>query len=349
MFSTSDPILLVAFWTGAGALLLTCLIGLQTILLRMALLRRQKREHAFLARWRPALMAYLVDTEAGLPAKLARGDRLYFLKLWNHLQESLRGEASQTLNAAARQLGCDVLARDMLHRGNRAQRLLAILTLGHLRDAKAWDMLRVQASMADSIVSVNALRALTQIDAGRAARELTPQLLARDDWPLARLASLLLETQDSFAAELLAAIPGADDASRVRVLRLIEALHLMLPDALVDTLFTAGQPVELTIAALRISPTPALLAHARGLSAHPDWRVRLQTAKVLGAAGNRGDVILLRTLLSDAEWWVRYRAAHALTAMPFLGQPELAALQLELSDRYGAEMLAHVLAEKAQA
>jgi hypothetical protein len=95
----------VAFWTGAVALGLTCLIGLQTIWLRMALVRRQRREQAFLDRWRPALMTYLVDPQTQLPTRLPRRDHIYFLKLWNHLQESLRGEATASLNSMAYALG----------------------------------------------------------------------------------------------------------------------------------------------------------------------------------------------------------------------------------------------------
>jgi hypothetical protein len=348
IFST-DPILQVAFWTGAGALLMTCLIGLQTIQLRTALQARQRRERAFVAVWRPALAAYVLDRDAPLPAALDPRDRIYFLKLWNHLQESLRGDASDALNACAHALGCDAAARRMLARGNRAERLLAALTLGHLRDAQAWDALALLAASGDSVVSVSALSALIRIDAARAAQDYTTPLLEREDWPLARVTGMLLEHQQDFAPRLVQGLADGTYAMRARALRIVEALHFPVPDDIMARLFAPPPPGNLLIAALRLTPTPALLAQARKLAAHGDWRVRVQVAKVLGLAGDRADTLQLRTLLADREWWVRYRAAHALAGMPSLAPGEFAALRDKLADRYARDMVVHVLAEKGQA
>lgn len=344
-----DPILQVAFWTGAGALIMTCAIGLQTIQLRTELRARQRRERAFVAAWRPALTAHVLDRSAPLPAALDKRDRVYFLKLWNHLQESLRGDASIALNEAAYALGCDATARHLLARGNRAERLLATLTLGHLRDAQSWDALAALATSEDGAVSVSALRSLIQIDPARAADAYTALLLGREDWPLARVTGMLLEHQGHFAPRLVDGLAGGTNVMRARALRILEALHVPVPDEVLTTLFSPPPPGNLLIAALRLTPTPALLAHARKLAAHGDWRVRVQVAKVLGLAGDRADTLQLRTLLADAEWWVRYRAAHALAGMPSLAPGEFAALRGKLDDRYARDMITHVLAERGEA
>jgi HEAT repeat protein len=84
----------------------------------------------------------------------------------------------------------------------------------------------------------------------------------------------------------------------------------------------------------------------RPLLGHYDWQVRVQAAKALGRIGAVEDVGRLAALLSDREWWVRYRAAQALLELPWLGDPELAALQASLTDRFAADILAQAIAEQ---
>ena len=62
--------------------------------------------------------------------------------------------------------------------------------------------------------------------------------------------------------------------------------------------------------------------------------------------GDRGDVPRLVALLSDREWWVRYRAAQAVAELPWLKRADLDALHASLEDRYAADMLAQVVAEQ---
>jgi HEAT repeat protein len=99
-------------------------------------------------------------------------------------------------------------------------------------------------------------------------------------------------------------------------------------------------------AALRLTAVPELLDDVRALLAHGDWRVRVQAAKALGRIGNRSDAARLRALLGDPQWWVRYRAAQALVSMPFLAPADLDALCRDTPDRFAADMLRQVLAER---
>ena len=50
-------------------------------------------------------------------------------------------------------------------------------------------------------------------------------------------------------------------------------------------------------------------------------------------------------MLTDTEWWVRYRAAQAIAGLPFLGPNALRQLQIRQSDRFAAEILQQVMAE----
>ena len=247
----SDPVLQVALWAGLIALALTAVMALAIVLLRLALLRDQQRWDRFVQTWRPLLLALMMDDEVaasdGLPPLLPR-DRQRFLRLWVYLHESVRGEAGDRLNVAARHLGMDATARRLLRRGSRAARLQAVLALGFLRDAQAWDGLVRLASAPDPLVSINAARALVQIDAIKAADILMPLVLSRVDWDIARVAGMLTPS-----------MPGATRRSQRQlqassgllfdVLQRYDPNHLLLAQA-VREVFEAQMDVQALAAAL---------------------------------------------------------------------------------------------------
>lgn len=340
----ADPILAAAYWTGIGALLLTLLLGAQIIRLRMALRRRERRAARALARWRPVLSAAIVGEMPDALPSLRKAERPHFIKLWAHLQASLRGEAGVALNDVARRLGVDRDARAMLARGPRAERLLATLVLGHLGDRDSWDPLRTLAESPDVTLSLSALWALVRIDPQAAADYLTPLFVARDDWAMSHVAGILKEASAPVAGVLANLLPSLPAERLPRALRIAEALRIDLP---ADTLAAAlaSDDLELVTAALRIVATPGLRDPVRGLLAHADWQVRVLAAKALGRIGDASDVDRLAALLGDREWWVRYRAAQAIVDLPWLGRAELDALQASLTDRFAADILGQVIAE----
>ncbi|WP_051293940.1 HEAT repeat domain-containing protein [Pseudoduganella violaceinigra] len=343
----TDIYLLVAFWTGIGALGLTALVGLEIVWLRIAMRRLQRREQQLTLKWRPLLNAAIAGEPLGNLPDLAKRDSLLFIKLWLHLQQAVRGDASQGLNAVARRLGCDVQARALLARGNRAQRLLAILALGHMRDKPSWPELARAAHSADSASSVHALWALVQTDPARAAHEMAPLLLRRDDWPLSQLANILQNARADWQPVLADALVRVTPSVLPQALRLVAALRLDLP-LLQLRGYLGSEAREVVLAALRLARVPGTLEDVRRHLGSDDWRIRVQAVRALGEIGDRSDVARLRTLLSDPEWWVRYRAAQALVALPFLMDWELAELR-NAGDRYAADMIAQVSAEKEAA
>jgi HEAT repeat protein len=345
MILGGDPILAAAFWTGIGALLLTLLLGLQIIRLRVGLRARDRRRPRTLARWRPILNAAIVgDSPPPLP-RLPASERLHFIKLWVHLQSSLRGEARAALNDIACRLGLDADARAMLGRRARTERLLAALMLGHLKDRQAWAQLLRLAGMEDPTLSLTALWALVRIDPQAAAEYLTPLFIEREDWAMSHVAGILQQAGMPVAAVLAGMLPRLDAQSLPRALRIAEALRIELPAGALAAALASGEIAVLT-AALRIVNTPLLQEQVRALLAHPDWQVRVQAAKALGRIGGRADVARLALLLADREWWVRYRAAQALVELPWLKRADLDALRASLDDRFAADMLAQVMAEQ---
>ena len=344
---SSDPFVTVAVWTGIVALGLTLLLSLQIIQLRVSLRKRERHEARVLARWRPLLNQAIVGERPSLPA-LAPNERLAFLRLWVHLQASLRGEATEALNTMARELGADRLARAMLSRGAREERLLAVLVLGHLRDREAWPQLLPLAELSDSAASLTALWALVRVDPDAATGYLTPLFIEREDWALSHVAGILQQAALPTAAVLGRVLPTLPQDRLPRALRIAEALRVPLPAAVLAGALRS-EAVAIVIAGLRSVITPETIEDVRALLAHEDWQVRVQAARALGRIGTRDDAERLSALLADPQWWVRYRAAQALRELPALSRADLEQLRASLTDRFAADMLQQVLAEEEAA
>lgn len=350
MLSTfSDPYAAFAFRVGLAAIGLTLLLVLLIVFLRFKLRRDLRRERDFIVVWRPLLLDAVSEAQPGDPPatlpELHARDHVFFLKLWVYLQESLRGSANNRLNDLARRLECDAAARNFLRNGNRAERLLAILALGHLRDLASWEELAEQASWRDSLVSIHAARAITRIDPLQATERLLPLLLARPDWGIAQVAGFLAEVRPAFGLRLTQNLLKVNRGCWLRALQLADTLRLELPLQSMLYLLEKSPSVETLVAALHLSCNLHLLPAIRPYLQHPDWRVRVEVARFLGRFGDVEDIASLQLLLMDRQWWVRYRAAQALVLMPFYGRQELQALSATTDDALVRDMLRHVLAE----
>lgn len=347
MFGISSDLLLGAVLALAGlAMALTMLLAALILALRLRLKRRQRHAQEFVAKWRPVLMAAVVDPAGAVLPPLQRRDEFAFLELWNYLHESLRGDASEHLNALARRLHCDELATRMLGGGDRAGQLLAILTIGHLRERSAWHALRAAAAARDGVMSLMAARALIQIDGRAGAECLLPFVLARRDWEIPRLARMLEPARAAFQVLITQALRGLSTERLLRALQLAEALRMELPRRSLDGLMQAGQPPEVVAAALRLVSDSSQLPAAKALLDHPQWRVRVEAVHALGRVGESADVRQLSRLLDDDQWWVRYRAAQTLVSSPLMGSAELAELCAAANSAHAAGVLAHVMAER---
>ena len=336
-------------WLGICAVGLTLLLVLMMVYLRVSLNRRARKEHAFLSVWRPLLLSSLHSSvSADLPI-LAANEHVYFLKLWNNLMRTSTGESSANLISIAYSVGCDHFSWRLLKYGDRVECLLATLALGHMRDHRSWDLLVTQTLASDNATSINAFQSLVQINAEATAQQLIPLLLAREDWPISQVAAILQSAQSAFLQPLLEATAEMKSVHLVRTLRLIEALHLAIPQSIVLRLLDDANDADTLIAALRVANDAGLLTQVRTYLNHADWRVRVQAAKVIRRIGEHADINRLIPLLADTEWWVRYRAAGALIGMPFFSIAEIEQLRDNLSDRFARDMLAQVLAERNSA
>ena len=352
-FTPSDPTLQFVVWLSLALLALVLLLLLQITLLRINLIRRTAREQRFLEVWRPLLAAAIAGETVTLP-RLARRDEINFLKLWNHLQESLRGEAKLRLNELAVRCGMVQRSHVLLRKKELRLKLLALNTLGHLLDLSAWDVILQLARQPDPLLSLAAARSLFQLDANAALDELKNELFERDDWPPAQLAILLQEigtasifTMLADAATQLAATPKAVELTRLkRLLQLLEIAPYQYVIPAIRSILSVVTDDEIVAQCLKYLREPNDLSFVRNNLSHPNWVVRLQAARALGRVGTKEDWPKLAVLLGDPVWWVRYRTAQTLVELVHSDAGVMAELREQLSDRYALDMLEMVIAER---
>ncbi len=350
----SHQTLQAVLWLSLAMLVLAALLALHIVWLRVRLKVRSRRERHFRAVWQP-LMNAVAAGENVEPPRLARGREIYFLRLWNSMQESRLGEEKVRLNRLAER--CDILtyAQGLLRQTSLRPRLIALLTLGHMGDRIPWnDILRLSREP-DALLSLAAARAMFQIDAESALHELMPQLLQREDWQTAQLAILIKEhgTDDLFTylADATARLAGSSEPPYLpqlgRLLRLLEAAPSRFALPAVRRVLAKTADDEIVASCLKFLHSAADLPAVHTRLGHPNWVVRLQAARALGRIGSTEDSPRLVALLGDPVWWVRYRAAQALVAVMRGDNEELLQLRGSVTDRYGRDMLDMVMAEGA--
>ena len=346
----SDAFLRLVLWTGVGVFCLAILLMIVIGWLRAALVLRQRREQRFIEKWRPLLTMGLEAAPASLPV-IARADQYTFFSLWNYFHESLRGESKDRLNDLAASCGMDRVARTLLQRRSLRARLIAVTTLGNLRDRGVWEELERLAADPHPLLSLIAARALLLIDASAALPVLTPLLASRAEWDAARVGSMLSEAGADVVSTPLAAAAERYSAAGLyrqttRLLRYLEIAQSTQALPAVGRILEATTDDDVIAACIKCLSDPRDLPRLRRFVGHPAWFVRLQAARALGRIGTPADCAPLVSLLGDPVWWVRYRAAQALAALPFIDLPRLREIHAGLSDRFAGDILFQAMAEK---
>ncbi|MES1981955.1 MAG: HEAT repeat domain-containing protein [Pseudomonadota bacterium] len=344
--TSSDPILRFAFWAGALAMLLTLAIIMQIVMMRYLLLRREARRRRFLAIWLPLMVQSLVETPKKLP-RVAKADRLTFLSLWIHLQESLRGNMKDGLINLARTADMGQAAHRAISRRGMAQRLLAVIALGHLRQKTDWSVLEKLLQEPNALLSIAAARSMMQINPEAAISRFIPLLITRTDWPPVRVAMILREAgPDLVSQPLVDLLKRASPEQLPELIPFLEQAHDDVIAEFARGFIDVNTDPPVIAAFLRVMKSPQDLDMVRRQVVHTDWRVRVQAALALGRMGLVEDRRLLIHLLADQQWWVRYRAAQALSQLPFVDLDYLRGIQLQQSDRYAHDILDQVMEEK---
>jgi len=352
----SDPLLAGTFWFGAGVLATTLVLLVATALMRVRLLARLARERAAAQLWNP-LFAECTERVPDVLPRPRRRDAEFLLVLWCKAQESLRGEAQERLRTMAERVGVTLDALRLLSKGNARLKLIALVSVGHLREPRAVPLLLRLIAHPSALVSMTAAQALLRVDEiSLAVPRVLAETVRRSDWALAKLVAMLVECDPEKVGPLLAAAirtrlhaPRQDPGSGglARLLRLHVCVNPQAVREAVLEVLRSVQQAQPLVAALDALWHPEDAGHARRLLGHEEWTVREAAARALGRAGGREDFARLCAALADRNRPVRYAAAQALCALPEIDVAELSALPGRLDDRYAADMLRHALAEQS--
>ena len=295
--------------------------------------------------WLPLLTADGEATDAPLPVLRPR-DIVPFLTLWNQLQESFVGDIKTHLNDVGRRVGIETIAHQLRERHRVSDRLLAVSTLGHLGDRESWNVLVRMTSDEDGLLSLAAARALTRINHEAALPVILPLAAGRDDWSRNYVLGMLSDLGADIVSRPLtdAALMLPPDRAH-RLVQYFTVAHVADVVPVVRTIIGRTRNVECLAACLRAFADVDHLDTVRDYLHHPAWQVRVQAVNVLGRLGSPADAKAIMPLLADSEWWVRYRAAKALCALPGVEIASLRTLSTQHDDAFARDMLVHVLAE----
>ncbi|HEY4646723.1 MAG TPA: HEAT repeat domain-containing protein [Steroidobacteraceae bacterium] len=351
--STGSDLVVVLAWRSAEIAAFGAALMLAGALIVRRYMQHEERARArVVAVWRPLLTQIALE-EGELPSlpRLAPRRLPFLMEEWNALHDTLRGGASVRLNELARSMGLDAAARHMMHSREIRKRILAIRTLGQLRDAAAWKQLQEQLVAANALVSFYAAAALIQIDAQRAMPGIMLQLAERENWPGEAMARLLLEAGADVAREPIRALMLSLEPAKIPPLLpwLGKVDSILAGEVAAVLLHRHSSHEDVVAAALLVVQDEALLPELRPLAGSPNAETRKHLAVALGRLGGAEETELLIQLMGDPVWWVRYHAAHALLRLLGLDDAKLDAVRSRLTDRFAGDMLDHVRAEESVA
>lgn len=287
--------------------------------------------------------------DAGLP-KLRRGQKKILLREWSRFRSLVQGQATISLNALAERLGLLALARSRMQRGSIDGRLLAVRIAGQMRDRASWDAIDAMLDSPNIAVSVTAATALVEINADRAIPRIVPLIGEIVRWPRTQVGRILNRAgPDIVSTRLCREIADGTDEQAIRLLQYMESAYPADINAVAERLLKTREHPGVLSAALKAASGRICPERVAELARHEVWFVRMQAAALLGRAGKPEDLKALEPMLSDGEWWVRYRTAQAMVASPFIGPNALRRIAARQRDRFARDILRQALAEKGLA
>jgi hypothetical protein len=341
--------LTVVIWSCALIAGLVALIVCQLTVVRLVAAIRRRRQRELERIWLPLLVQSLERIPDSLP-RLRKRDMVVFLGLWNRLHEGIKVTSNTSLRHLAVSVGADRAARDLFAHRHVGHRLLAIMTLGRLGDRTKWSELARLATTRDLALSLAAARAMVRIAPRSATTLLLPVIAERDDWPPSTIALMLQEAgAEVISAPLAYAVRRVRPENAHRLIRYLGLAHAEIVNPLLHELIREVTSVEGITTCLRVFMDASDLSVVRPFLQHPRWEVRVRTVETLGRLGSPVDETSVIALLSDSEWWVRYRAAQSLCRLRTGDLDAVKRVQASHSDPFARDILAHVLAEQAAA
>ncbi|MGI9270129.1 MAG: HEAT repeat domain-containing protein [Woeseiaceae bacterium] len=347
--SNFDTLTTVALWSIAAVLVTTLILFVYTIGLRLTTISHNQNHQKFVLRWRDVFASSMLSRESAQQQPLPRDfrrDTINLLDEWNRARSMVAGSAVDNLIELAQRAGIPGIAKQLFHSHRLRSRILALQTIGHLRDNTLLAEVRDLLDHENTALSITAATALVDIDPDCGVSAIVPMINKRRDWPKTRVSVLLRQAGSERISEpMYRAIRSESNRGKTYLLQFARLIESSILDALVSDLLRESRDPGVLNAALKLVGSFAGVPRIAALTRHETWFVRMQAANVLGRIGQQEHLALLESMLDDEEWWVRYRAAQAIASLPFLGPNELRKMRLRQSDPFAGDILQQAYAE----
>jgi len=319
------------------------------LLKRFYLIHKEKRNNLFLEKWKPILLDNLYSLPESF-TNIPKKNVTLFLILWNNLQEILNGPENEQLNQLARSLHMDQEAIQMLYSRKFSKRLLAISILGSLRHEQSWDRIYDFSQSSNMTLAINALDALAKINPERSINTVITFMTNRKDWPKYKIAMILNEIgPNKFSKPLAHEILLLDSEKQSHLLIMMNSADGQVALSLVNQLLSITNDNEVISACLNLL---SIFGDNRDISVvkayltHKESFIRMKAVKCLALIGTEDELPYLEKCLSDQNWWVRYRAAEAITILPTMNNEKIIEIRDRQSDRFAIDILNYIISKK---
>ncbi|MEX2496235.1 MAG: HEAT repeat domain-containing protein [Woeseia sp.] len=336
-----------------AAAAVTLLLFSVALVLRTVHVLHDRRTRRLRATWWPIFAETAASERFAVDAPLPKvcfGQKRLLLREWSRFRNLVLGQAAVSLNTLATRLDLLPLARRHMKRRLLNRRLLGLQVVGQMRDRDSWDAIDRVLEDPNIALSVTAATALVNIHADRAIPRIVPLIGRFSRWPRTQIGRILSRAgPDIVSRPLCREIADAPTEAAVLLLQFADSAYPDDINAVAESLLKSRSEPAVLSAALKAARGGICPERVRALTGHETWYVRMQAASLIGRMGKDKDVSSLEPLLSDSEWWVRYRAAQALAASPFLGPNSLRRIAARQEDRFAHDILQQALAEKGLA
>jgi HEAT repeat protein len=341
-----ETIIYLAWRIGIGSIILTALLFFVIIGIRRYFDRKIKRAAEFREIWEAILLASLERIPNDLPP-IEEKDQLTFLILWNYFQELLLEESKKNLMLLAQKVDLFLIARRALRRRNIKSRLLAVNTLGWLKDKESWNLLKKMLHHPDTTFSLSVAAALIRINPRKSTWLILPLIAKRNDWSIERSAELAKQIgMEEIADKLILQINRTPRHQLPKMIRLLDLLLPSQSNPIIRRLLTKYDDKEIIYACLLVYKDVDNLQRVRFFLTHEDWEIRMQAATCLGKYGSEEDIDYLISTTEDPEWWVRYRSAQALARIPEMSLEYLKTIAKHHSNQFSHDVILRIVTER---
>lgn len=296
---------------------LSLLFALGTVYLRFRNLQKEKFWRRLEAKWEERLLLIL-EGEAEpqtLWDQVRRKEGLYFVDFLFRYSQRLRGMEEEVLNQIAKPFLSPIAAR--LKGGDPEQRARAIITLSALGLEEYGDLIISYLDDPSPLVAMIAARSLARKDHLEFAPHIISHLHRFESWSRNYLTSLLKAIGPGGTPMFRKTLADPQETPLTRTIA-AQALRELndLPSAeIAADILQKEHDRELLAAALKLLMQIGSSKHVpiiREMTHHPDFVVRANAFRALGALCQKSDLEILSAGMEDAVPWVAIQAAHGL-------------------------------------